>query len=304
MWPFRKKEPKAAITQPMPGWLKLLLVAFIGYVFIMSSVPSPEDKPNAIKQAVDKAKLDLQQQDMLNITGFGAKIFPDNLQGLRIEENEEGSGKPAVCGQKVSIAYQAYLAQGNEIEDRASIEKPLRFAIGAGKTLPVFEQSAVGMKPGGKRSVLAPLSLSYGILEFKRDDVPLGGNIRFAIEMISAEPELPTLGNTAYRIADLIVGEGADVICGASSAFRILAWNGKGKVVFSNISEKEPFTISPGASTLMLGLEQGVIGMRIGGTRLLVISPEFQKTMHGAPSKSGFPSASDEVLLVEITAIP
>lgn len=304
MWPFRKSTPPPSSVQPMPGWLKLLLIAFIGYVLVVGNLPSKNDKPNPVKQSLEQAKHDLKSQEIFDLSGYQNKIFPNQSNKLSIKELAEGTGDPAVCGQTITMAYQAYLGQGNEIDDRATADKPLRFILGLGQTMPVFEQGAMGMKVGAKRSIIAPAATNYGLEAYKRDDIVKSETYRFDIEMISVEPKLPNITNSLFRIADLSAGTGRLIACGDEARFRVMIWNAKNKILFSNVENAEPLVMHIGASKHMLGLEQGVIGMRVGGTRLLVIPPTFQKTLTGSASMLKISSTNDEVLLVEITALP
>lgn len=295
---FRPKKAKRT-PPPKPAWLKWLLLAFIGYILVVANMPGN----NATRQAVEKAKANIEQTKAENFTGYKDKIFPEHAAGLRINDTVQGEGMPAVCGQRVTIAYDAFLAQGNAIADKATKEKPLSFTIGDGHAMPVFDRGVIGMKVGGKRSILAPPLMSYGIDDFKRDDVPKGANIRMEMELLSIEPKIPDVNDVPYRIADIVPGTGMQVACGQASDFRIQIWSLNGKEIFSNHKDKEPLTIIPGKGEYMLGLEQGVMGMLEGGRRLLIIPPAYEKTMDGKVPAHNFPLPKDETVMVEVIAL-
>lgn len=294
MFPFRR-APKRK-PPPKPTWLVWALLVFGVYCFYMVSLPgSPASK------SVQTAKNEVNSQ--IDLKEYKQKIFPENGAGIRISDVEEGKGDPAICGQEVKVAYQVYLAQGNKINDSATKEKPLTFTIGSGKTMPVFEKGVIGMKAGGKRSIIAPPLMSYGLEDYRRDDVPKGSSIRVEMELLSNGPKLPDLEVMPYRIAEVAVGGGPMLVCGEPAHIRIKVWDLTGKLLYTNKDEKEPFHFTPGRSEIMLGLDQGVIGMNEGATRLLIVPPSFQKTLTGKPPKYDFPLPKDQVVMIEATAI-
>jgi len=296
MFPFRYKAKRRKLP-PKPAWLKWLLLFFIGYIVVMASTPGSKTH-----NEVQKTREKLAQNDIVNLSEYKDKIFPERAAGLRINDVAEGSGSPAVCGQKVAVAYTAFLAQGNTLPDEATKEKPLGFTIGDGHVMPVFDRGVIGMKVGGKRSIIAPPLMSYGLEDYKRDDVPPGAAVRFEMEMLSIEPPLPDVAVVPYRIAEVAVGNNNMLVCGERAALRVKMWDIGGKLLYSNADEKEPLFITPGKAEVMLGLEQGVMGMLEGGTRLLIIPPAFQNTMRGEKPKFDFPLPKDQAVMVEVQA--
>jgi len=292
MLPFRR--PKREMP-PKPKWLVWMLMGFGLYALVV--VSQPGSRPN------ESAKVMGQQMERVetNIADYKEKIFPGNPASLRLDDVEEGTGDPAVCGQKVELAYQTYLVQGNELPDGTSKEKPLRFTIGDQNVMPAIGNAVIGMKAGGKRSVIAPPLMSYGLEDHRRNDIPDGANVRIEMELLSAAPPLPELEMMPYRIAEVAPGGGPMVVCGTKVDSRIKVWDLTGKLIYNNKDDAAPITLTPGKGEAMLGLEQGIIGMNEGGTRLLIIPPSFQTTMGGAAPKITFPHPEGQVIMVEVT---
>lgn len=296
MFPFGKKSTRRTLP-PRPIWLKWLLLAFFGIVLVMVSTPGTK-----VNLSVQQAKKTLEKNETINFDHYRNTIFPADAAGLRIDDIAEGKGPSAVCGQQVTLSYETFLTQGNALPDHASKERPLRFTIGDGHVMPVFDRGVIGMKIGGKRSIIAPPLMSYGLSDYHRDDVPKGSSVRFEMELLSIHPPLPEVKRIPYRIAEIAAGTGAMLVCGEQASIRITIWDLSGKMLYNNIQDAQPLTFTIGKSELMLGLEQGVIGMQEGGTRLLIIPPALQNSLSGAPAKFAFPLPKDQTVMVEVEA--
>jgi FKBP-type peptidyl-prolyl cis-trans isomerase len=292
-----KRKAERRKPPPKPAWLKWLLLAFLGYAFIVMSLPG---KMNNTLQTV---KTEIKQHEVAHFGDYKEKIFPENATTMRISDVEDGKGQQAVCGQRVSIAYDAFLAQGNALADKASKDTPLTFTIGNGHVMPVFDRGVIGMKTGGKRSIIATPLMSYGLEDYKRDDVPPGASVRMEIELLSVEPKLPIVDDMPYRLAEVAPGKGLLLVCGEKVSIGIKIWDIGGKLLYSNTDKDgKPLIITLGKAEVMLGLEQGVIGMQEGGYRLLIIPPAYQQTMWGKEPKFAFPMPKNQTVLVEVAA--
>jgi peptidylprolyl isomerase len=71
---------------------------------------------------------------------------------------------------------------------------------------------------------------------------------------------------------NVIIGKGAEAKTGATVEVNYVGalWR-TGKVFDASWKRKEPFTFTIGAGQVIKGWDQGVVGMKVGGRRLLVI---------------------------------
>jgi len=84
---------------------------------------------------------------------------------LTIKDDTVGTGAEAVKGKTVTVQYTLWL-----YDDKAADFKGTRmesgtvnpFVLGGGAVIPGFDQGLVGMKVGGKRTILVPFALGYG----------------------------------------------------------------------------------------------------------------------------------------------
>jgi len=92
-------------------------------------------------------------------------------------------------------------------------------------------------------------------------------------------PTLPPTSSGVFTQTDLVVGTGAVATTGSRVTVSYTGWlydtgkpNGKGNQFDTN-GAFGPFTL--GAGQVIRGWDQGVVGMRIGGQRRLIIPPEL-----------------------------
>jgi peptidylprolyl isomerase len=100
---------------------------------------------------------------------------------------------------------------------------------------------------------------------------------------------------------DLVEGEGAEVGRGDSADVQYVgvSWSTGSEFDSSWDRGAKPFSFPVGAGRVIAGWDQGVIGMRAGGRRLLVIPPELGYGSRGAGGVIG----PDETLVFVVDAL-
>ena len=80
------------------------------------------------------------------------------------------------------------------------------------------------------------------------------------------------------RTIDRKIGSGAVAEPGRMVAVHYTGWlfidGGKGKKFDSSRDTGQPFVFTLGASEVILGWDEGVAGMQVGGTRTLIVPPQ------------------------------
>ncbi|MBK7142161.1 MAG: FKBP-type peptidyl-prolyl cis-trans isomerase [bacterium] len=105
---------------------------------------------------------------------------------------------------------------------------------------------------------------------------------------------------SGLQIIDHKVGEGAEARTGMRVAVHYTGWlndNGKrGKEFDSSRPSGQPYVITLGAKQVIDGWEEGIVGMKVGGKRELIIPPTL------AYGKSGYPGyiPPDATLIFEL----
>lgn len=90
--------------------------------------------------------------------------FPNavkNENGVFYTITKAGTGVKAQTGKTLSMKYKGYLLDGTVFDD-SDMHEPLKFVAGAGQLIAGFDQQAVQMAVGEKRTIVIPPELGYG----------------------------------------------------------------------------------------------------------------------------------------------
>jgi FKBP-type peptidyl-prolyl cis-trans isomerase FkpA len=91
---------------------------------------------------------------------------------------------------------------------------------------------------------------------------------------------------TGLQYEDTVVGTGAEAKRGQRVTVHYTGWlydgQNKGAKFDSSKDRNDPFQFSLGAGMVIRGWDEGVQGMKVGGTRQLVIPPDLGYGRHGA----------------------
>lgn len=83
-------------------------------------------------------------------------------------------------------------------------------------------------------------------------------------------------------IEDLVEGSGDTAAAGQMVSVHYTGWLTDGRKFDSSKDRNDPFEFSLGARHVIAGWDEGVQGMRVGGTRKLTIPPELGYGARGA----------------------
>jgi FKBP-type peptidyl-prolyl cis-trans isomerase len=93
----------------------------------------------------------------------------------------------------------------------------------------------------------------------------------------------------AMQKTDLAPGKGPEIKSGQSALVHYTGWlydagapENKGKKFDSSVDRNEPFEFPVGGGMVIKGWDEGVLGMKVGGKRRLVIPPEMGYGSRGA----------------------
>ena len=112
---------------------------------------------------------------------------------------------------------------------------------------------------------------------------------KFYVFIVTVLLVLAIVGNTSaesfttlpsgLEYKDLKVGSGSEAQLGDIALIHFVGWldekGQQGKEIYNSRMKQEPMSFVIGTDKVMKGWNEGVIGMRVGGTRLLRIPPEL-----------------------------
>jgi FK506-binding nuclear protein len=100
-------------------------------------------------------------------------------------------------------------------------------------------------------------------------------------------------------VRDMRLGEGPTVRRGDDVAVRYVGWLPDGKLFDAVVPPNAPKEFRLGGGEVIRGWEQGVLGMRVGGQRQIIVPPSAG---YGRRRVEGIPPGSTLVFLVELVS--
>ena len=91
-----------------------------------------------------------------------------------------------------------------------------------------------------------------------------------------------TTTSSGLIIAEITVGDGDEATAGQNVTVHYTGWLTDGKKFDSSKDRDDPFEFPLGGGRVIKGWDEGVQGMRVGGTRKLTIPPNLGYGARGA----------------------
>ncbi len=204
--------------------------------------------------------------------------------GLEVIEIVEGTGGIPTDGDIVSIHYTGWYLDGDEFDNTEKLGKPRRFLMGRQQLLPGLEEGVATMRKGGKRVFILPPRLAFGEAG-QPGVVPPDTWVKFEVEIVDIEDGPPTplpwndvgkeiiVTDSGLQIVDFIVGEGEFPELGDFVVVQYSGYLEDGTLFDSTVFRGRPIEFELTADRLIVGWVEGLLSMRAGGTRKLIVPP-------------------------------
>lgn len=231
--------------------------------------------------------------------------------GLRYVDLKVGHGVAATPRSIVKVRYWNWLESGQLIDSTEMQGGPATFQLDRMK--PGWSGWAEGvstMKVGGKRQLIIPPDLAYG--ERGTGQIPPQATLVFEVELLecvtpSPKPPLPNLADfdfvttdSGLKYHDLKLGRGNAVTEGGWVRFRYQAWDQDGHWWRGTLEGDQPVRSAVPNPRFVKGWSEGVLGMKRGGKRLMIIPP---KLAFGNRPVTGLEPGATLVMEVELVDI-
>ncbi len=232
---------------------------------------------------------------------------------LVITDLKPGSGDPAKAGDTVIVHYVGVRsADGTEFDNSYDRGQPFPVVLGQGGVIQGWDDGLVGAQAGGQRQLDIPSDLAYGDQD-QGSIIKAGDALTFVIDVVTVVPGVdpadapqgdvkPAVGTTKVAIDDLKVGDGAALAEGDNAVLHLVAYRGDtGKSINSTWESGQSQTIPVDAAQTLPGLVEGLVGMKVGGRRQIIIP--FADAFGDAGNEGlGLPAKTDLVLIVDLLA--
>lgn len=116
----------------------------------------------------------------------------------------------------------------------------------------------------------------------------------------------PVIPPQPFTITDLRVGTGDEAVNGKSLTVHYALWffsltgvDNKGTLVQTSVGGS-PFPFTLGAGSVIRGWDQGLVGMKAGGVRRLIVPPELA---YGTTGNGPIPPNTNLVFEVELLSV-
>ncbi len=218
--------------------------------------------------------------------------------GLTFIELASGSGDLALPGDVVEIHYRGLLADGTQFDSSYAYDQPLQFILGQGMVIKGWEEGVALMRKGGKARLIIPPELAYGN-EGAGGIIPPNATLTFEVELVEIRPapraapepvapEAFTTTPSGLQYYDLQPGSGTEALPGKTLAVHYTGWLSDGTRFDTTrqprrpMGRPQPFRFTLGKGEVIAGWDEGLVGMRVGGKRQLVIPAELAYAERGA----------------------
>ena len=106
---------------------------------------------------------------------------------------QAGTGREAVKGKGLSVNYTGWLYDParpdlkGRMFDTSKDRGPFNFVLGAGQVIPGWDQGFQGMKVGGRRRLIIPPDLAYGVDGAGDGIIPPNAALVFEMELLDVQ---------------------------------------------------------------------------------------------------------------------
>lgn len=124
-----------------------------------------------------------------------SRTFPGELStgalettrsGLKYIDLVTGSGASPETGKQVTVHYTGYLVDGKKFDSSVDRNEPFSFVIGTGQVIKGWDEGVMSMKVGGKRKLVIPAELGYG-MRGAGGVIPPNAELIFDVELLRVD---------------------------------------------------------------------------------------------------------------------
>ena len=159
--------------------------------------------------------------------------------GVIINNNIEGEGTEILKHSKIQVHYTGKLQDGTKFDSSFDRGEPFSFQIGLRQVIEGWEIGLMGMKVGGKRTLIIPSELAYGE-RGAGDLIPPNATLTFDVEIVAVQDpgyglvkatDIKSLQEDGYKFIDIRTKKERDHTGIVSGSLEITAFDIYGNFV-------------------------------------------------------------------------
>ena len=213
--------------------------------------------------------------------GKRAVVTPSGLEMADVSRRQ-GRGGPPKRATRVEIHYTGWLQADNSQFDTSRDKKPYLFRLGIGQVIKGWDEGIVGMRPDGTRKLFVPSAMAFGNID-QGILLPPNSDLVFEIDLLRIIK--------GFKTEELRAGTGQEAQWLDVVKVRYTGWLKEGGKEFENNYDKDaPYVFRIGGrkdeplliggrelkiSPVIKGWEGGVVGMKVGSKRKIIIPAEL-----------------------------
>lgn len=197
-----------------------------------------------------------------------------------------GEGDEVASGDFLIMKYVGVLySTGIQFDASWDRDQPFPVVIGEGNVIQGWDDGIVGMAPGGRRELIIPPEQAYGEGGSGSGSIGPNETLVFIVDLVALvsgdtdkpEVDVPDEPATELGINDLVEGTGAEIELGSQVWVHYVGFGQASGEQFDASLDRglEPIAFQIGAGQVIPGWDEGLLGMKEGGRRELIIPSEL-----------------------------
>lgn len=235
--------------------------------------------------------------------------------GVEIIEIATGTGPAITSGDRAEVHYTGWLSDGRKFDSSLDRDETFSFRLDNGEVIAGWDDGVAGMAQGGVRRLIIPSELAYGE-DGREGAIPPGAELTFDIQLISftpcgvAETSPPPIDANAETFTTeggvqvIVIEKGSaedPSLLGDNVSMNYTGWLTADGTMFDSSHDRcEQFVFMLGRGDVILGWDEGILGMSPGDVRRLIIPAELA---YGDQARGSIPANSSLTFDVELVAL-
>lgn len=234
---------------------------------------------------------------------------------LAVHTIRTGVGREAADGDTLIVDFTGVRSETGEMFDSTYLRGiPDDFVLGGGDVIAGWEQAFAGAQAGAVLKLDVPPDLAYGNAP-PGDAIEAGDALTYVVELHAVIPPLTEAdapldlvverseGAKTLGIVDVTVGDGATIEAGDTAVLHMLLVRGDNLVVMLDTwKRRDPLQVIMAEDQTLPGMLDGLLGAKVGGTRVLTLPPDLGFGPQGEPGL-GLPAGVDLIVVAEVLGV-